>query len=777
MYLERLLQINIATMAALGTLLFGMGQRSPWLPLGMLTAAIASVWLTDVTGWLRLNRNLISVAAVAGFFIFLWRMLQVRAGLEWILAIGSFLVYLQIIFLFQKKEPRTYAWLALLSLVQVVVAAVFYQKATFGFLLAVYLFVGLSALVLLFLHHERTRHPRAGSRLPAPLAAGRRWPLADQRPAFTDSTGGVAGQGGLARELPVRVVRMGLGTLVLTLVIFFVLPRWGHHPWQGAMAARGHTVGFSDKVKLGELVGSPIIENPEEALRIQFFDHATGQRYPVLGEIYLHGTVLRRYQRGEWDYRGSEEHDAARLLPPAPPISSPGLVRQRITVEPMDHEALFCVRPWINTQREPRLFFNPARQLLLRAHDQMGRRFVYELATTAFVDGSQAVLVPVFDDEPVETRVLLGRPPTSGPDGMPGLVALADEWVQGSGLDPDDRFACARSLERQLRDSRRFQYSLEGQARDDSLDPIEDFITNNPRGHCEYFATALVLMLRSQGIPARMVVGYKTDEWNGLGHFFQVRQLHAHTWVEAYLEPRHFREWPEAADSRLEGASGAWLRLDPTPSGSVARVNPLVDMIGKSFDWLNFLWANYVMEMDRPRQYEVVYDPLADAIRETVRRLGDPDWWRGNLANIAAAMGTGLRNLVIAMAVVLLLFALLVAYQVFRILLRRRLRRAGQTDRSTRNARTMVEFYRRLEALLARLGLTRLPSQTQREFARQAAVKIAALTGEQDLAGLPAQVVEAFYRVRFGGIPLDKPRAEAVEQALKQLKQTVGSGQ
>jgi hypothetical protein len=445
----------------------------------------------------------------------------------------------------------------------------------------------------------------------------------------------------------------------------------------------------------------------------------------------------------------------------------------------MDHEALFYVRPLVNTQREPepRLFFSPARQLLLRPHDQMMRRLVYELGTTAFVGRFQAVLVPVLDNEPVDNPLLFAPPATGGPNGMPGLVALADEWVKGSGLDPDDRFARARLLERQLRDSGRFQYSLEGQARDESVDPIEDFITNNPRGHCEYFATALVLMLRSQAVPARMVVGYKTDEWNNLGHFFQVRQLHAHTWVEAYLEPRHFRDRPEAADPRFEGASDAWLRLDPTPTGAPAQVNPLVDMIGKSFDWLNFLWANYVMEMDRPRQYEVVYDPLADAIREMVRRLGDPDWWRSTVANIAAAMGTGLRNLIIAMAVVLALFVLLVAYQVFRIVLRRRLRRAGQAGRGTRNARTMIEFYRRLEALLARLGLTRLPAQTQREFAREAGVKIAASTGEHDLAELPGQVVEAFYRVRFGGMPLDKPQAEAVELALKQLKLTVSSRQ
>jgi hypothetical protein len=200
-------------------------------------------------------------------------------------------------------------------------------------------------------------------------------------------------------------------------------------------------------------------------------------------------------------------------------------------------------------------------------------------------------------------------------------------------------------------------------------------------------------------------------------------------------------------------------------------------MIGRPFDWLDSLWANYVIDMDRSLQVEVIYDPLADWIGEVVKNLRDPKWWRATWANLSEAMGTGLRNLIIAMAVVFLLFLLLVAYQVFRIVLRRRLRRAGRADRSARYARTMVQFYRRLEALLARLGLTRLPSQTQREFAREAGARIAASTGQRDLGELPPQIVEAFYRVRFGGMSLDRPQAEAVELALKRLKQTVGSRQ
>ena len=70
---------------------------------------------------------------------------------------------------------------------------------------------------------------------------------------------------------------------------------------------------------------------------------------------------------------------------------------------------------------------------------------------------------------------------------------------------------------------------------DPTLDPVVDFLVNRKAGHCEYFASALTLLLRSVGIPARMVNGFKGGDWNDLAQVLYVRQKHAHSWVEAYL--------------------------------------------------------------------------------------------------------------------------------------------------------------------------------------------------------------------------------------------------
>jgi hypothetical protein len=94
---------------------------------------------------------------------------------------------------------------------------------------------------------------------------------------------------------------------------------------------------------------------------------------------------------------------------------------------------------------------------------------------------------------------------------------------------------------------------------------------------------------------------------------------------------------------------------------------------------------------------------------------------------------------------------------------------AGRAGPGTDGRRTEVEFYRRMETLLARQGLVRAAGQTQREFALDAGRQIAARCGRQRLTPLPGRVAEAFYRVRFGRLPLDRSMTQEVERALEEM--------
>ena len=157
MYLERLLQINMATLAALGALLLGMGQRSEGPPLLVALAAVVSVWLTDITGWFRLDRRVANVLMLLAAVVSLRRSFPVENELQ-ALDFAWFLIYLQILFLFQAKDERKYWLLVMLSLLQVVVATLFNQGIWFGLLLAVYMLLGFSAMTLLLLYRQWQRY-------------------------------------------------------------------------------------------------------------------------------------------------------------------------------------------------------------------------------------------------------------------------------------------------------------------------------------------------------------------------------------------------------------------------------------------------------------------------------------------------------------------------------------------------------------------------------------------------------------------------------------------
>lgn len=781
MYVERLLQVNTVTLAALGTLLLGMGQRTAVLPVVVLIAAITSLWLTDVTGRFQLNRTAAAVAAVLAVSLACWDLVPWGSALV-ILVIAKALIYLQIVLLFQAKDARIYGQLLTLSLLQVVVATIFNQGFWFGVLLVVYLFGAFSALALLFLYREGNRF--AGD-VPPPHPAR----AADEQ-AFQEASGGgtATGHHGVGGELYRRLAMMGLATLVLAGVAFFTMPRLGRPAWRSSIVAPRHLVGYSQKVELGEL--GEIIEDPHEVMRVRFIDPATDDIYPVRGDIYLHGAVLTHYVIRRWACGGSwiGGRDARLSVAVDPPRR--GVVLQEITIEPMDSRELFCVRPFFVTRRRPDLRFDHRRRRLLRMEQDCVKRYSFSLKTTALAGGVQAELVPA---EPFVSREhLLQLPRADSPAALGKMTALANRWAAEASASADDPVAMARCpvamaryLEHRLRDSGDFQYSLKRQPRDYSIDPIEDFVSNNPRGHCEYFATTLAMMLRTQGIPSRLVVGYKCDEWNNLGRFYQVRQLHAHTWVEAYLRPEEIPPEMVGARHHEDWSHGAWLRLDPTAGtsdeGGPAR--SLFAPLKQAVNYIESLWDNYVMEMDRSRQYEAIYQPLVRMVRNAVRRLADPQWWRGLWEKLVAALNVrnwsvgqwfSWRGGLTAMVVSLLVY---IGYRGCRWLWRL-VRGWFSGRRASREARDRieVEFYRRLRAVLARHGLIRSDTETHREFALAAGAAIAESTGRARLAPLPVQVVEAFYRVRFGRLPLDTSRAEAVEQALAELEETAARG-
>ena len=129
------------------------------------------------------------------------------------------------------------------------------------------------------------------------------------------------------------------------------------------------------------------------------------------------------------------------------------------------------------------------------------------------------------------------------PDDMDRVLELS----QGLTQNASSELGKAKLLEDYFLNSNEFTYSLDLRIEDASVDPIEDFLFNRKEGHCEYYASSLAIMLRSVGIPSRLVSGFKGGQYDKNLKLFLVQQLHAHSWVEAFID-------------------GRWVVFDPTPA-------------------------------------------------------------------------------------------------------------------------------------------------------------------------------------------------------------------
>jgi hypothetical protein len=735
----------------------------------VLVAAFASIWITDIARWFRLNRLVANLAAVTAVVFTFYDALRLQGDAR-LAVIANLLVVLQVILFFQEKDARVYGQLAMLCLLEVVVATLFNSGLWFGILLVLELVVGLWTLLLLHLVRQ-WRQQRGSSPSPTALPArhegpaARRWPLEAEYSGFAPGiTGG--SRLGLGGELLRRVANMVCVSLLISVIVFFFLPRLGHTAWRGP-GTRCRTIGFSDTITLGEL--GEVLQSRDEVLRLRLTDERTGQVYPLRGEVYLRGAVLSRYEQGRWSQptSGAFSHGRRkRSLEPSLADRAP-MVLQYITIEPLDRPELFCLWPFVELGPIEGIYFDVRLRRLLRNEEFRTRRFSFRLGTTALEDGVQQPWTPCLDAVEAEEA----RGPLLALPHLPRLRALAAQWLAASGLPAHDRLGQARWLEGQFGRSGRFRYTLEPQPRNPKLDPIEDFLSEHPAGHCEYFATALALMLRSQGIPARIMVGYRCDEWNALGQFFQVRQLHAHSWVEAYFG---FEELPAALQTGEDTDRwryGGWLRLDPAPASALPeRSASFPAQLRGGLDWLQYLWLNYVVELEQRRQQETIYRPIGQAARSFYHGLRGQAWWGGLregwqrlrqrgglwLACLLGLMGLGLLAGAVGWA---------------GVWLARRIARCFRPPaaRVAFSRAIEVEFYRRLEALLARWGLQRTAGQTQFEFAQLAAARLAAQTNQPGCAELPLHIVQAYYRVRFGGLSLDARQAILVEAALARL--------
>ncbi|HUY88918.1 MAG TPA: transglutaminaseTgpA domain-containing protein [Pirellulales bacterium] len=792
MRLERLLQISIAVLVSLSTLLLGMGERNLTLPAVAIIVSVSSLYLTDIKGWLQLNTTVTNIAGLVALAA-TYHDWDYYAGESQLLSMANLLIYLQFVLLYRKKNQRNYWLLILLSLLQVAVASALNMSIFFGVLLLIYMFIGLITLALFSIYREHFRAEelwkpwRASESADAARATSEspRWPLAAQAAVFAGLPPEGQADAGLTWGWVGQILKLGVLTVILSCLMFFGLPRVGKASrWRAGQTRVLRTVGFSESVTLGEL--GEAYQNDNALMQVWFKEDGTDEPYRVAGDVPLfRGALLFTYHNGQWHRRSERfEFDRLRLqiTPESQLPTETPLVKQKIVLQPREDQTLFSVFPVIQRDTTSEVLYSQENEQLYRPARKQAEPFTYELYTSGFRDHLYSMFIPAtrYPNLRGDDHELLQMPlDGDGNDMLPGLRSLAEQLV--SDIPPADRERRARTLELYLRDVTKFRYSLTGVERDPNLDPVEDFLTKHPVGHCEYFASALTLMLRSVRIPARLAIGFKGGEWNDAGKYYQVRELHAHTWVEAWIGPENLP--PAVRNSKLAQKNGAWLILDPTPIGSdLDRYEVLGLYSWKQFlDLSQFLWSNYVLGMDSQRQQESIYQPLIARIEEQLKQLADEEYRQALWDRLGEKLGGqqfGLsagwlswQGLLVAATGLLIVAGgyrgSKRAIKPVRGWVRNRWRRA----RGHSGAR--VEFYERFEALLARRHWVRGASQTPREFALSVGGQFAESPATKQAAVLPRRIVETFYRVRFGGQRLDNLESQAVEQAISELAEAL----
>jgi protein-glutamine gamma-glutamyltransferase len=666
-------------------------------------------------------------------------------------ALGHWLVYLQLIKYFLPKTDEDDWFLFVLGLMQVLIGSVTNQSDSVGTLLCLWAMMAVWVLGQFFLQREARRlQPESGQRV-ARFSPG--------TAAGSDPYHGLFDLPYVAATVRVLVTTLALGGL-----IFLVLPRQaGATRGQSGVPLAPHLTGFDEEVQLGQL--GEILENDSVVMSVELSDQDGNPLQPA-DELLWRGVTMVRYDHKKWHRQSKATEIVVSARPNVP--DGRRTIRQKIKLEPNDSTTLFGLRPVLlfASKRRPSAPPNLSNNdgTLFRTLDKRGGSYDYEIESDADPNALQQYeAIPSLGN-----RTLLAIDPKL----KERLRQIAEPVVAHISADGEaGQRARARALEAYLRSSGEFSYTLEMDVIDSTVDPVEDFLVNRKRGHCEYFASALALMLRSINIPSRVVNGFKGGDWSDLTESLFVRQKHAHSWVEAFVGTG-----PIYAGAKNETAP-IWVTLDPTPAlerqESIAKVGGIAGNFRPFTDVVRHLWVFYVVGYDIERQNRLVYAPMRTMITEVrtkYRELG------GRLRNWLAFLFhfpdfssfISIRGFAVSfVGLVLLAGVIHSAYRGVRAILAR-LRGPGTVAGSLFAG---ILFYRRLTQMLGELDLVRAPAETQNEFCLRAQ-KFLSRQGPltQDVADVPRQVVDAFYRVRFGHLDLEPQSLEELDARLDALE-------
>lgn len=478
--------------------------------------------------------------------------------------------------------------------------------------------------------------------------------------------------------------------LPVMLVLFLVFPRIPGPLWGLPADATSGQSGLSDEMSPGDI--SSLSLSTAVAFRVKFKGEA-----PSPEDMYWRGPVLEDTDGRRW----TRTPQASSPLAPGAATRTGRSVEYEVTLEPTRQRWLFALEmagdfsvPVSGTSRLEVRRAKPVRERL-RYDARSALDFRFE---------------PSSNDE-LSSALRLPR------NFHPNARRLANEWREA-----DQRPRAIVDAALAHFSNQPFVYTLRPPLL--TGDAVDEFLFLTRRGFCEHYASAFTVLMRSAGIPARVVTGYQGGEWNEVGEYWIVRQRDAHAWAEVWLDGQ------------------GWVRIDPTAAVAPERIEAGMDVALPASAGDTLLGMKPGGTMSRAwRRLRLGWDSVNDSWNQWVlgygpdrqRRLFD---WVGIDSNDWRQMG------VVVLASVGLGLAITIAW-----IARRRTPRP-------RAALAWDRFCTRL----ARVGVARGGAEGPVDFSRRAAERFPHLASEiERIAGL-------YVQARYAS------QAEAVDQLVTAVR-------
>ncbi len=500
------------------------------------------------------------------------------------------------------SAPRDYVFLLLIGTSQVMAASIITGGLEYAVIILFFLSSAVGTLILLEVQRG--------------MAAAARASRGPNRSAAVDSEVRLS-------LLPFAMICGSFTLLVMLLAIplFFVLPRLPYSLYARSTYGENYWSGFTDRVVLGEF--GNIRSNNAVVMRVRLEERI--RERPA--HLRWRGMVLDRYDGKTWSQSPSQRSRLRRApgrdyYEMSPPGREARLIGQTILLQPLATPVLFSLPRACLLREESATAANPILQ------DRMGvlwrgavagsiqRYQVWSDARRASADQLRSAPRVVPTASPT-VRAYYNLPAID-----PRMRRLAEDLTRGIENDYDK----AVRIESYLKQNHRYTTQMGIGAQ--SADPLAAFLFETREGHCEYFASAMVVLLRLAGVPCRMVNGFLGGDYNEIGDAFIVRQAHAHVWVEVFFPGE------------------SWVEFDPTPSASDPAAYPgLGAWMTKVWDAAELYWEETVLRYNWNRQIQFMAEArrsLMGGLFDLTRRVQD---YRRQLENQAGLWfaGTGRR--------------------------------------------------------------------------------------------------------------------------------------